>query len=127
MLHACAAACRLCADECEKHAKMHEHCRICAESCRRCVSACEEAGRGMAHYATVVASTFVAGGAASVAGFEDSGHSTVAIRVLRDVRSRARTNWLPPAYIPLGYRPEFSDASSPPIVMRSGGEHAAGI
>ncbi len=49
MLHSCAAACRLCADECEKHAKMHEHCRICAESCRRCMSACEDAGRGMAH------------------------------------------------------------------------------
>lgn len=47
MLHACAAACRLCAGECEKHAEMHEHCRIGAESCRGCMSACEEAGRGM--------------------------------------------------------------------------------
>ncbi|WP_407157479.1 four-helix bundle copper-binding protein [Bradyrhizobium sp. STM 3557] len=49
MLDACAAACRLCAEECEKHAKMHEHCRICAEACRRCMSACEDAGRGMRH------------------------------------------------------------------------------
>ena len=32
MLHTCAAACRLCAEECEKHAGMHEHCRICAGS-----------------------------------------------------------------------------------------------
>src|SRR6266545_3775819 len=30
MLSVCAAACRLCADECQKHASMHEHCRICA-------------------------------------------------------------------------------------------------
>ncbi len=33
-------ACRLCAEECEKHAKKHEHCRICAEACRRCEAAC---------------------------------------------------------------------------------------
>ncbi|CUT13503.1 Ferredoxin [Bradyrhizobium sp.] len=49
MLDTCAAACRLCAEECEKHAKMHEHCRICAESCRRCMNACEEAGGSMVH------------------------------------------------------------------------------
>lgn len=49
MLGACAAACRLCAEECEKHAQMHEHCRICGEACRRCMSACEEAGRSMKH------------------------------------------------------------------------------
>jgi len=48
MLHACAAACRLCAEECDKHAGMHEHCRICAEACRQCMSACEAAGRGIA-------------------------------------------------------------------------------
>jgi hypothetical protein len=28
-------------DECERHAEMHEHCRICAETCRRCAQACE--------------------------------------------------------------------------------------
>jgi hypothetical protein len=50
MLSVCAAACRLCAEECQKHAAMHEHCRICAESCRRCMEACQELARGMAHY-----------------------------------------------------------------------------
>jgi hypothetical protein len=39
-LEACAAACRVCGDECEKHAGHHEHCRICAESCRRCEESC---------------------------------------------------------------------------------------
>jgi hypothetical protein len=39
---ACATACRACAQECEKHAHHHEHCRICAETCRRCVQACED-------------------------------------------------------------------------------------
>lgn len=47
MLEACAAACRLCAEECERHANMHEHCRICAEACRRCERACREALRSM--------------------------------------------------------------------------------
>lgn len=42
MIETCADACRLCGDECEKHAHM-EHCRICAESCRRCEQACREA------------------------------------------------------------------------------------
>jgi len=50
MLDACATACRLCAEECEKHARMHEHCRVCAEACRRCMSACEKAGTGMKHW-----------------------------------------------------------------------------
>lgn len=40
-LDACAIACRACADECEKHAEMHEHCRVCAESCRACAEACD--------------------------------------------------------------------------------------
>lgn len=39
-LEACQAACAACAEECEKHAGMHEHCRICAEACRRCEAAC---------------------------------------------------------------------------------------
>lgn len=43
MLGACEEACRLCAEECEKHAAQHEHCRICAEACRRCEAACAEA------------------------------------------------------------------------------------
>jgi hypothetical protein len=43
MIEVCAEACRLCGAECEKHAQMHEHCRICAEACRRCEQACREA------------------------------------------------------------------------------------
>jgi hypothetical protein len=42
LLDACIAACRSCGDECERHAAMHEHCRICAEACRRCERACRE-------------------------------------------------------------------------------------
>lgn len=40
-LEACAAACRTCAEECERHADRMEHCGICAESCRECAEACE--------------------------------------------------------------------------------------
>jgi hypothetical protein len=43
MLDACDEACRLCAEECGKHAQAMEHCRICAEACRRCAAACREA------------------------------------------------------------------------------------
>ncbi len=42
LLEACVAACRSCGDECERHAQMHEHCRVCAEACRRCEQACQE-------------------------------------------------------------------------------------
>ena len=42
-IQACAQACRACGEECEKHAQMHEHCRICAEACRSCEQACQEA------------------------------------------------------------------------------------
>jgi len=42
LLEACAAACKSCGDECERHAQMHEHCRVCAEACRRCELACRE-------------------------------------------------------------------------------------
>lgn len=41
LLNACLTACRLCADECSRHANMHEHCRVCADHCRRCVEVCE--------------------------------------------------------------------------------------
>jgi len=41
-LQACAIACRICAEECEKHASKHEHCRICAETCRECEQACND-------------------------------------------------------------------------------------
>ncbi|CAL1239985.1 four-helix bundle copper-binding protein [Candidatus Methylocalor cossyra] len=39
-LEACATICRLCAEECERHATHHAHCRLCAQSCRRCEQAC---------------------------------------------------------------------------------------
>jgi uncharacterized membrane protein len=42
LLEACAAICKSCGDECEQHARMHEHCRVCAEACRRCEQACRE-------------------------------------------------------------------------------------
>jgi hypothetical protein len=47
MLDSCADACRLCAEECERHAGKHEHCRICAEACRRCEKACHDARNPM--------------------------------------------------------------------------------
>jgi hypothetical protein len=40
MLEACVRACGICAQECERHAQMHEHCRLSAEVCRRCEAAC---------------------------------------------------------------------------------------
>ena len=40
-LQACAEACGLCGQECERHASHHEHCRVCAEVCRRCQEACD--------------------------------------------------------------------------------------
>jgi hypothetical protein len=40
VLEACVDACRRCGDECEKHAKHHEHHRLCADECRRCEAAC---------------------------------------------------------------------------------------
>lgn len=40
-LQACLTACRVCAEECERHASMHEHCRVCAETCRRCERTCQ--------------------------------------------------------------------------------------
>jgi hypothetical protein len=42
LLEACVAICRSCGDECERHAGMHEHCRVCGEACRRCEQACRE-------------------------------------------------------------------------------------
>jgi hypothetical protein len=42
-LELCELACRRCAEECESHASMHEHCRICADACRRCERACVDA------------------------------------------------------------------------------------
>jgi len=45
MLEICAEACRLCGEECSRHARMHEHCRICAEACKRCEQACRNASK----------------------------------------------------------------------------------
>jgi hypothetical protein len=42
VLEACVTACKSCGDECERHAQMHEHCRVCAEACRRCEQACRQ-------------------------------------------------------------------------------------
>jgi Domain of Unknown Function (DUF326) len=42
VLEACVMACKSCGDECERHAQMHEHCRVCAEACRRCEQACRQ-------------------------------------------------------------------------------------
>ena len=42
VVEACATACLACAEECERHAAHHEHCRICAEVCRRCKKACDD-------------------------------------------------------------------------------------
>ncbi len=42
LAEACAAICKACGDECERHAHMHEHCRVCAEACRRGEQACRQ-------------------------------------------------------------------------------------
>jgi hypothetical protein len=41
-IRACSAACLASAEECDRHAAHHEHCRVCAEVCRRCRQACED-------------------------------------------------------------------------------------
>lgn len=42
MLTSCAKACGQCAQECNKHAEMHEHCRVCAETCQRTEKGCRD-------------------------------------------------------------------------------------
>jgi hypothetical protein len=42
LMEACVAVCRMCGDECERHAAMHPHCRVCADACRRCEEACRQ-------------------------------------------------------------------------------------
>lgn len=42
MLQMCITACQACADECDRHAAHHAHCRICSEVCRNCERACRE-------------------------------------------------------------------------------------
>jgi hypothetical protein len=41
VLEACSVACLACAEECDRHAAHHEHCRVCAVVCRRCKRACD--------------------------------------------------------------------------------------
>jgi hypothetical protein len=48
ILSACVVACRVCADECERHAAEHRHCATCAEACRRCQQACSALLEGLA-------------------------------------------------------------------------------
>ena len=42
LLKACRTACATCAEDCEAHADMHEHCKLCADACRRCEKACSD-------------------------------------------------------------------------------------
>ena len=42
LVEACVAICKSCADECERHAEMHAHCRLCGDACRRCEQACHK-------------------------------------------------------------------------------------
>jgi hypothetical protein len=41
-VEACAVACRVCRQECERHAGHHEHCRRCAAVCLVCEQACTD-------------------------------------------------------------------------------------
>lgn len=47
MIETCALACRICAQECEKHAGHHAHCKVCAAECRHCEQACAAASRSV--------------------------------------------------------------------------------
>lgn len=47
MLAVCLEACRMCAQECRRHARHHDHCRICADACDDCAEACEDALQSM--------------------------------------------------------------------------------
>ena len=40
MLQGCMAMGMACAEECMRHADMHDHCRICASACQQMVDAC---------------------------------------------------------------------------------------
>jgi hypothetical protein len=42
LLEACVVSCKTCGDECERHARHHEHCRVCEQACRRCEQACRQ-------------------------------------------------------------------------------------
>lgn len=40
LLQACVDGCRACAEECRRHASMHDHCKHCADACTTCERAC---------------------------------------------------------------------------------------
>jgi len=42
LVESCIAICRSCGDECERHAQMHDHCRVCEKACRQCEQACRK-------------------------------------------------------------------------------------
>lgn len=42
IVQACVRACQVSGDECDRHADLHEHCRVCAEVCHRCQKVCED-------------------------------------------------------------------------------------
>jgi hypothetical protein len=42
-IETCAMACRLCGEECERHAARMEHCRVCANACHLCERSCRDA------------------------------------------------------------------------------------
>ncbi|HBA87779.1 MAG TPA: four-helix bundle copper-binding protein [Geobacter sp.] len=41
-LESCVVSCRVCAQECEIHAEMHQHCRICRSACQNTEKICQE-------------------------------------------------------------------------------------
>ena len=43
LMNECIEVCTACAEECEKHADMHQHCKTCAAACMACVEACKQA------------------------------------------------------------------------------------
>jgi hypothetical protein len=49
LVEACALIAQRCAEECEEHQAMHEHCKVCATACRTCLKACGEVLRHLAH------------------------------------------------------------------------------
>ena len=52
VLDACAKVCGLCAQECRRHADMHEHCAVCAEACDASQQACQAALRALGPVST---------------------------------------------------------------------------
>jgi hypothetical protein len=42
LLKECIEICIACAEACEKHADMYQHCKVCAAACRASAKACKE-------------------------------------------------------------------------------------